>query len=101
MIAADGTMFINNKAARGGAIAAQDRANVTLQEDVVFYNNVATRGAGGAVALRGGPLLTVRNGVNFTMNRAKSAGGAIQATLASKVGLWVIVVCNHQNMPAA
>ncbi|MCL2687185.1 MAG: hypothetical protein FWE58_01455 [Methanobrevibacter sp.] len=73
--------FINNTAARGGAVWAQNPDNSTISnnfEFCLFINNSATdpsTGGGGALMLTGGYFWVSYS--NFTNNTANNNGGAI------------------------
>ena len=62
-----------------GTVIEAIRSDITLEGDIVFYNNIGINGA--AITLIGDSLIYLTQGLraNFTNNKALSSGGAIYA----------------------
>ena len=69
------SVFANNFAHSGGAIAAQC-GNVIIQGSTLFERNIAEGEEGGAIVLNWATLILSGN-VSFMNNEAKSDGGAL------------------------
>ena len=72
------SVFLNNNATAGGAVASDESNNITL-DSCGMQNNVATKGSGGAVWLEHNCFLSAFSS-QFISNQAAECGGAITSS---------------------
>ncbi len=69
--------FTGNSSVKGGGAIDVAANNLKIDDGIVFSNNLAANGAGGAISTDSGSTTNIGNNASFTGNTTGTNGGAI------------------------